>query len=111
MGRNLPAETRDIHIVSSGSRNVRGSIPTGYIEKIVIDCSRILAFGRGTSFGAVLEAKEKGKLKEIETGKAMARSHLAPTTTRAMATANGATTVVSPMMGQKGESVNTRPWL
>ena len=60
---------------------------------------------------AKAKGKEKGKPKEIGTGKVMARSYLAPTTTRAMATANGATTVVSPMMGQKGESVNTRPWL
>ncbi len=57
------------------------------------------------------KAKEKRKLKEIGTGKVMARSYLAPITTRAMATASGATTVVSPTMGQKEGSVSTRPWL
>ncbi len=55
--------------------------------------------------------KEKGKQKETGTGKEMARNYLAPTTTKGMATANGATTVVSPTMAQKGESVSTRPWL
>ena len=55
--------------------------------------------------------KERGKRKETGTGKVMARNYLAPTTTKGMATANGATTVVSPTMDQKGESVSIRPWL
>ena len=60
---------------------------------------------------AKAKGKEKGKPKEIGTGKEMARSYLAPITTRAMATASGATIVVSPTMGLKEESVSTRPWL
>ncbi len=60
---------------------------------------------------AKVKAKEKGNPKEIGTAKVMERSYLAPTTTREMATANGATTVVSPTKVQKGESVSTRPWL
>ena len=55
---------------------------------------------------AKAKEKEKGKQNQgaAETGRVMARSYLAPTTTRAMATVNGATTVVSPMMGQKGKA-------
>ncbi len=60
---------------------------------------------------AKAKEKEKRKLKEIGTGKVIARSYLAPITTRAMTTASGATTVASPTMGQKEESVSTRPWL
>ena len=60
-GRNLPTETRDIHIASSGSLNVRGSIPTGYIEEIVIDCSRINAFVQDTNVRARTKGKGKGK--------------------------------------------------
>ena len=60
---------------------------------------------------AKAKGKEKGKPKEIGTGKVMARSYLAPTTTKGMATASSATIVASLTMGQKGESVNTRPWL
>ncbi len=52
--------------------------------------------------------REKEKLKETGTGKEMARNYLAPTTTNGMATANGATTVVSPTMVQREESVSTR---
>ena len=60
---------------------------------------------------AKAKEKERGKRKETGTGKVMARNYLAPTTTKEMATANGATTVVSPTMDQKGESVSIRPWL
>ena len=57
------------------------------------------------------KGKERQKPKAAEIGRAMVVNYLAPTITKAMATANGATTVASPTMDQKGESVSTRPWL
>ncbi len=53
---------------------------------------------------------QKGKLKEAGAGRVMAQNYLAPTTTKGMATANGATIVASPTMDQKGESASTHPW-
>ncbi len=60
---------------------------------------------------AKAKEKEKQNKKGTGTGKEMARNYRAPTTTKGMDTANGATTVVSPTMAQKGENVSTRPWL
>jgi hypothetical protein len=57
---------------------------------------------------AKAKAKEKERRKETGTGKVKERNYLAPTTTKEMAIANGATTVVSPTKGLKGESVSKR---
>jgi hypothetical protein len=35
-----------IAIASSGSLNARGRIPSGYVEKVVIDCSKIAAIAK-----------------------------------------------------------------
>ncbi len=60
---------------------------------------------------AKAKVKEKEKLMVAESGREMARSYLAPTTTKKTATANGATTVASPTMDRREGSESTLPWL
>jgi hypothetical protein len=40
-GNVVQRATMQVCIASSGSLNVRGRVPSGYIEKVVIDCSKI----------------------------------------------------------------------
>ena len=54
--------------------------------------------------------KEKGKLMVAESGREMAKSYLALTTTKETATANGATTVASPTQDRREGSENKLPW-
>ena len=59
---------------------------------------------------AKAKGKEKEKLMVAESGRAMAKSYLALTTTKETATANGATTVASPTQDRREESESTLPW-
>ena len=71
---------------------------------------------RESAGNAAARAKAKGKEKvkqntgEAETGRVMAQSYLAPTTTKGTATANLATIAASPMMGRKAESASKLHW-
>jgi hypothetical protein len=59
---------------------------------------------------AKAKGKEKEKLMVAESGRAMAKSYLALTTTKETATANGATTVASPTQDRREGSENKLPW-
>ena len=49
-----------IAVASSGSLNVRGRTPSGYIEKVVIDCSKITAFAKRGGTASAGKGKGKG---------------------------------------------------